>query len=203
MICIGLFLYDYLVKWELLFGFWLIKFDSIDLLKLEIIKGFEYLDGWVDDVCLVILIVKKVEQFGVIILICIKCVKVECGIMDWFVILCDMKDQLEKMVLVKLIVNVFGFWVSSLFGEILLMFVFKMIWMVKGSYIVIFWMNKGIEVYILQNEDECIVFVIFYEDEFFFVGIIDVDYEGDFKKVWILFEEIEYLLDIVNVYFKW
>ena len=63
-------------------------------------------------------------------------------------------------------------------------------------------LNRETEAYILQNEDERIVFVIPYEDEFSLVGTTDVDYEGDPKKAKISPEETEYLLDIVNSHFK-
>jgi len=202
MIRTGLFLYDHLAKRELLPGSRSIKFDGSDPLKPEITKGFEYSDGWVDDARLVILTAKKAEQSGATILTRTKCVKAERGSADWSVTLRDMNDQSEKTVSAKLIVNASGPWVSSLFGETLSMPAPKMIRMVKGSHIVIPRMNKGTEAYILQNEDERIVFVIPYEDEFSLVGTTDVDYEGDPKKAKISPEETEYLLDIVNSHFK-
>lgn len=54
LICLGLFIYDYLVKWEILEGLEFVYFNVDSLLK-DIIKcGFEYLDCIVDDVCLVV-----------------------------------------------------------------------------------------------------------------------------------------------------
>lgn len=202
MIRTGLFLYDHLAKRELLPGSRSIKFDSSDPLKPEITKGFEYSDGWVDDARLVILTAKKAEQSGARILTRTKCVNAERGSEDWKVTLRNMADNSDETVTTRMIVNASGPWVSSLFGETLSMPAPKMIRMVKGSHIVIPRMNKGTEAYILQNEDERIVFVIPYEDEFSLVGTTDVDYEGDPKKAKISPEETEYLLDIVNSHFK-
>ena len=107
-----------------------------------------------------------------------------------------------QVVLAKSIVNASGPWVSRLFGETLSMPAPKMIRMVKGSHIVVPRMNKGTEAYILQNEDERIVFVIPYEDQFSLVGTTDVDYDGDPKNAKISPEETDYLLKIVNDHFK-
>jgi len=202
MIRTGLFLYDHLAKREILPGSRSIKFGADDPLKPDITKGFEYSDGWVDDARLVVLTAKKAQQFGAQILTRTKCVKAEQGSREWQVTLRDMTDETEKTVSAKAIVNASGPWVSRLFGETLSMPAPKMIRMVKGSHIVVPRLNKGTEAYILQNEDERIVFVIPYEDEFSLVGTTDVDYEGDPKKAKISPEETDYLLNIVNSHFK-
>lgn len=44
--------------------------------------------------------------------------------------------------------------------------------------------------------------MIFYEGDFLFVGIIDEDFKGNLFDVVILNEEIDYLIDVVNNYFK-
>ncbi len=202
MIRTGLFLYDHLAKREILPGSRSIRFDSSDPLKPDITKGFEYSDGWVDDARLVVLTAKKAQQFGAQIRTRTKCVKAEQGNTHWKITLRDMTSERETTVTAKAIVNASGPWVSKLFGETLSMPAPKMIRMVKGSHIVVPRLNKGDEAYILQNEDERIVFVIPYEDEFSLVGTTDVDYEGDPKKAKISPEETDYLLDIVNSHFK-
>ena len=202
MIRTGLFLYDHLAKREILPGSRSIRFDENDPLKPDITKGFEYSDGWVDDARLVILTARKAQQFGARILTRTKCVKAERGEKRWTVTLRDMTNETETEVSAKAIVNASGPWVSKLFGETLSMPAPKMIRMVKGSHIVVPRLNKGTEAYILQNEDERIVFVIPYEDEFSLVGTTDVDYEGDPKKAKISPEETAYLLNIVNAHFK-
>ncbi|MFL1465361.1 glycerol-3-phosphate dehydrogenase [Marinobacter sp. HN1S83] len=202
MIRMGLFLYDHLAKREVLPGSRSIRFDEKDPLKSDITKGFEYSDGWVDDARLVVLTAKKAQEYGATILTRTKCINAERGADSWNVSLQDLNDDRIQHVSAKVIVNASGPWVSRLFSESLAMKAPKVIRMVKGSHIVVPRLNRETEAYILQNEDERIVFVIPYEDEFSLVGTTDVDYEGDPKKAKISSEETSYLLDIVNSYFK-
>lgn len=202
MIRTGLFLYDHLAKRELLPGSRSIKFDGSDPLKPEIKKGFEYSDGWVDDARLVVLTARKAQTHGARILTRTKCIKAERGTDSWQVTLQDTTNESTQTVSAKVIVNASGPWVSKLFDESLSMPAPKMIRMVKGSHIVVPRLNKETEAYILQNEDERIVFVIPYEDQFSLVGTTDVEYEGDPRKAKISPEETHYLLDVVNAHFK-
>ncbi len=202
MIRTGLFLYDHLAKREILPGSRSISFDEDSPLKPGITKGFEYSDGWVDDARLVVLTAKKAEQKGAQILTRTKCVKAERGKDHWTATLKDTLSGSESTVSAKVIVNATGPWVSRLFGESLSMKAPKQIRMVKGSHIVVPRLNHGTEAYILQNEDDRIVFVIPYEDNFSLIGTTDVEYEGDPRAATISPEETRYLLDIVNAYFE-
>lgn len=202
MIRTGLFLYDHLAKREILPGSRSITFDKNGPLKPDITRGFEYSDGWVDDARLVVLTAKKAQECGATILTRTKCINAERGADVWNVSLQDMNDNSVRQVFAKVIVNASGPWVSSLFSDSLAMKAPQTIRMVKGSHIVVPRLNQGTEAYILQNEDERIVFVIPYEDEFSLVGTTDVDYEGDPKKAKISPEETSYLLGIVNAHFR-
>lgn len=202
MIRMGLFLYDNLAKRETLRSSESIKFNEKDPLKSDITKGFEYSDGWADDARLVVLAAKKAQECGATILPRTKCVDAKRNKDSWDVSLQDMNDNSVHHISTKAIVNASGPWVSRLFSESLAMKAPKNIRMVKGSHIVVPRLNRDQEAYILQNEDERIVFVIPYEDDFSLVGTTDVDYEGDPNKAKISPEETKYLLDIVNSYFK-
>ncbi|WP_323750908.1 glycerol-3-phosphate dehydrogenase [Marinobacter sp.] len=202
MIRTGLFLYDHLAKREILPGSRSIRFDDSGPLKPEMTRGFEYSDGWVDDARLVVLTAKKAQQAGATILTRTKCVNAKRGKDQWQVTLRDTATNAEQTVTAKSIVNASGPWVSALFGEALSMPAPKMIRMVKGSHIVVPRLNQEEEAYILQNEDERIVFVIPYEDNFSLVGTTDVEYVGDPSKAKISPEETTYLLEIVNDHFK-
>ncbi|KEF32069.1 Aerobic glycerol-3-phosphate dehydrogenase [Marinobacter nitratireducens] len=202
MIRTGLFLYDHLAKRETLAGSHSIRFGADSPLKPEISKGFEYSDGWVDDARLVVLTARKAQEKGAKILTRTKCIHAERGETQWNATLRDMVSGTEKSVSAKVIVNATGPWVSRLFDESLSMRAPKQIRMVKGSHIVVPRINQGDEAYILQNEDERIVFVIPYEDQFSLVGTTDVEYRGDPKKAQISEEETDYLIGIVNDYFR-
>ncbi|WP_411900479.1 FAD-dependent oxidoreductase, partial [Salmonella enterica] len=56
--------------------------------------------------------------------------------------------------------------------------------------------------YILKNEDERIVFVIQWMEEFSIIGKTDVEYKGDPKAVKIEESEINYLLEVYNAHFQ-
>lgn len=201
MIRAGLFLYDHLAKREILPGSKSIHFDESGPLKPDITKGFEYSDGWVDDARLVVLTAKKAQQFGAKIMTRTKCANAERRDKDWKITLQDTVSKGERAISARAIVNASGPWVSKLFGETLSMPAPKMIRMVKGSHIVVPRLNQDQEAYILQNDDERIVFVIPYEDQFSLIGTTDVEYEGDPKKAVISPEETNYLLDVVNAHF--
>ena len=201
----GLFLYDHLARREMLPGSRSIRFTDADPLKPDIVKGFEYSDGWADDARLVVLAAKKAEQCGATVMTRTKCVGAERGAHEWQVRLRDTwcrEPKDERVISARVIVNAAGPWVSSLFGDSLGMAAPRTIRMVKGSHIVVPRLNRGQEAYILQNEDERIVFVIPYEDEFSLIGTTDVEYEGDPNKARISQEETEYLLAIVNDHFR-
>lgn len=201
MIRTGLFLYDHLAKREMLDGSRSIRFDQSGPLKPDITKGFEYSDGWVDDARLVVLTAKKAQQMGARIMTRTKCTRAERGKNTWQVTLNNSVSGQEFKVTARAMINASGPWVSKLFGETLAMPAPRMIRMVKGSHIVVPRLNQDDEAYILQNEDERIVFVIPYEDRFSLIGTTDVEYEGDPKKAKISPEETRYLLDIVNAHF--
>ncbi|MBY6031875.1 glycerol-3-phosphate dehydrogenase [Marinobacter daepoensis] len=202
MIRTGLFLYDHLAKRELLPGSRSITFGQESPLKPDITRGFEYSDGWVDDARLVVLSARKAAEKGASILTRTRCVHAERRDGKWHAVLHDRGRDRQYNVRAKVIVNATGPWVSSLFGDSLAMPAPKQIRMVKGSHIVVPRLNQDTEAYILQNQDERIVFVIPYEDRFSLIGTTDVDYVGDPSQASISPGETEYLLSIVNQYFQ-
>jgi len=202
MIRTGLFLYDHLAKRELLPGSRSIRFDANSPLKPEITRGFEYSDGWVDDARLVVLTALKAQECGASILTRTKCIRAERGNDQWRVTLENTINGTIRTASARAVVNASGPWVSRLFSDAFSMPAPRMIRMVKGSHIVVPRLNKDTEAYILQNEDDRIVFVIPYEDHFSLIGTTDVEYEGDPRKATISTEETHYLLDIVNAHFK-
>ncbi|HLT14258.1 MAG TPA: glycerol-3-phosphate dehydrogenase [Marinobacter sp.] len=202
MIRTGLFLYDHLAKRELLPGSRTIGFDADSPLKPEITKGFEYSDGWVDDARLVVLTAAKARDKGATILTRTRCIRAKREDGHWLATLEDTLQGHRRSVKASVIVNATGPWVSKLFAESLGIKAPKQIRMVKGSHIVVPRLNRNTEAYILQNEDQRIVFVIPYEDNFSLIGTTDVDYEGNPSEASISAAETDYLLDIVNQYFR-
>lgn len=202
MIRIGLFLYDHLAKRETLRASEAVRFGHKSDLKPEITRGFKYSDGWVDDARLVVHCALAAQQRGAEILPRTKVVNAKRTGKLWQVELEDQHCGEHKLIQTKALVNAAGPWVSRLFGEALHTPAPKEIRMVKGSHMVVPKIYDHEEAYILQNEDNRIVFVIPYEDDYSLIGTTDVDYTGDPKKATISNEEVDYLLGAVNSHFK-
>ena len=202
MIRIGLFLYDHLAKRETLRASEGVRFDTTSPLKDFITKGFKYSDGWVDDARLVVCCAQEAQKHGANIL---PRTKVSSARRDndlWLIDIENMQTGEARSISSKALVNAAGPWVSRLFGEALHTPAPKEIRMVKGSHMVVPKIYDHEDAYILQNEDNRIVFVIPYEDDFSLIGTTDVDYTGDPRKATISDEEVDYLLDVVNAHFK-
>ncbi len=182
MIRIGLFLYDNLAKRETLRSSEGVRFDTNSDLKKEIKRGFKYSDGWVDDARLVVNCSLAAQQQGANILPRNKVISARRVDNIWQIELADQVSGEHRFIQSKALVNAAGPWVSKLFNEALGQRAPKEIRMVKGSHMVVPKIYDHEEAYILQNEDNRIVFVIPYEDDYSLIGTTDVDYTGDPKK---------------------
>ena len=202
MIRIGLFMYDNLAKRETLAGSRGIKFGENSVLEPSIVKGFEYSDGWVDDSRLVILNALAAQDKGATIATQTKCVNAKREQNKWQITLEQQSTKNKYTVSAKGIVNAAGPWVAKLFDEALIEKSPQNIRLVKGSHIVVPRIHNEKEAYILQNKDQRIVFVIPFEDDYSLVGTTDVEHNGAAQDVKISDEEIDYLIDITNSYFK-
>ena len=74
--------------------------------------------------------------------------------------------------------------------------------LVKGSHIVVPRLFNGEHAFMLQNPDGRIVFTIPYQEQFTLVGTTDVPFTGDPTKVSIASDEVLYLCNTVNSYFR-
>ncbi|MCG8563055.1 MAG: glycerol-3-phosphate dehydrogenase, partial [Hyphomicrobiales bacterium] len=74
--------------------------------------------------------------------------------------------------------------------------------LVKGSHMVVKKLFEGERAYIFQNADRRVVFAIPYERDFTLIGTTDEDVTGDPGEAAITDDEIAYLCEAVNGYFK-
>lgn len=202
MIRAGLFLYDHLAKRVTLPASKGIKFSDDSPLNSKIIKGFEYSDGWVDDARLVVLNALAAQQHGAVIRTRTECIKAIRDGGHWLVTLKDKDLDQTYQVKSRALVNAAGPWVEKLFDKTIDVKSPQNVRLVKGSHIVVPRLHDQPEAYMLQNEDQRIVFVIPFEDDFSLIGTTDVEHKGDPGQVKISQQEIDYLLDITNSYFK-
>ncbi|MGR5147565.1 glycerol-3-phosphate dehydrogenase [Photobacterium alginatilyticum] len=201
MIRAGLFLYDHLGKRTTLPASQGLKFGPESVLVPEITKGFEYSDCWVDDARLVVLNAMEVAARGGEVRNRCKVEKAEQHDDLWQVTIRDMLtgETFERKA--HALVNAAGPWVKAFYDQSLEAPSPRNIRLIKGSHIVVPRVHDEPQAYILQNEDNRIVFVIPYLDRFSIIGTTDVEYQGDPREVAIDDNEINYLLEAYNHHF--
>ena len=202
MIRTGLFLYDHLGHRTTLPGSIGLKFGADSVLKPELTRGFEYSDCWVDDARLVALNALEVKEKGGEVKTQMKVTKAirENGL--WLV---EAQDQITGEThrwQAKGLINVTGPWVKTFYDAELHMKSPRGIRLIKGSHIVVPKVHDQPQAYILQNEDNRIVFVIPWLEQFSIIGTTDVEYHGDPSEVKIDDNEVSYLLNVYNEHFK-
>ncbi|WP_108652593.1 glycerol-3-phosphate dehydrogenase [Dongshaea marina] len=202
MIRAGLFLYDNLAKRVTLPGSCTLKFGPDSALKPEIRRGFEYSDGWVDDARLVTLNAMQAREKGGEIYTRTKVTRATRHKGLWQIEVTDSLTGESREVLSRGLVNAAGPWVKSFFDESLTENSPRNIRLVKGSHIIVPRIHDEPQAYILQNDDQRIVFVIPYLQQFSLIGTTDVEYQGDPRKVAIDEDETQYLIRVVNDHFK-
>lgn len=205
MIRVGLFLYDHLSSRNKLAGSLGRKLDpsaSDNPLNESIRRAFEYSDCQVDDARLVVSNALGAEERGARIMVRTRCVGAarENGL--WRVGLEDLLSGRRFDLLARGLVNAAGPWAQKLVERQLRAKSPRNVRLIKGSHFVTRRLYGGEQAYILQNEDQRVVFVIPYDRDFTLVGTTDKVYEGDPARVSMDAEEEQYLLDAFNRHFK-
>ncbi|MGI4858052.1 MAG: glycerol-3-phosphate dehydrogenase [Janthinobacterium lividum] len=205
LVRLGLFLYDHLGGRKKLPGT-----RTLDLqrspegapIKSEYRKGFEYSDCWVDDARLVVLNAVDAAQRGAEVLTRTVCVSARREGSAWRIQLCDTRDGTTRVVMARALVNAAGPWVADIIERVAASHSARKVRLVKGSHIVTpkFW--DGPHSYLVQNHDKRVIFINSYEGDKALIGTTDVPWNGAPDGVSIDETEIDYLLAVVNRYFK-
>ena len=202
----GLFFYDHLGKRETLAGSNLVDFQAVNSpLKAEITRGFEYSDCAVDDARLVVLNVMQARELGAKAVTRTRCLgakRVQLNAVQnvWQIEL--EKEQGAYQIQAKVLVNAAGPWVAEFIQQDLHLNAPYGIRLIQGSHLIVPKLYDGQKAYILQNDDQRIVFAIPYLNKYTLIGTTDKEYLGDPNSVEITDEEIAYLLDASNDHFK-
>ena len=202
----GLFFYDHLGKRETLAGSNLVDFQAVNSpLKAEITRGFEYSDCAVDDARLVVLNVMQARELGAKAVTRTRCLgakRVQLNAVQnvWQIEL--EKEQGAYQIQAKVLVNAAGPWVAEFIQQDLHLNAPYGIRLIQGSHLIVPKLYDGQKAYILQNDDQRIVFAIPYLNKYTLIGTTDKEYLGDPNRVEITDEEIAYLLDASNDHFK-
>lgn len=102
----------------------------------------------------------------------------------------------------KALVNAAGPWVAKFIRDDLKLDSPYGIRLIQGSHLIVPKLYEGENAFILQNEDQRIVFAIPYMERFTIVGTTDREYQGDPNKVEITDGEMDYMLKVANDHFK-
>jgi glycerol-3-phosphate dehydrogenase len=201
MIRAGLFLYDHLGKRKRLGASRSLRFGPGYPLKPAITRGFEYADCAVDDARLVVLNAMAARENGAHIHTRTRCLRAERVDGLWHVEL-QQADGSVRSIRARALVNAAGPWVASFIKDDLKLDAPYGIRLIQGSHLIVPRLYEGDHAYILQNEDQRIVFCIPYLDRFTLIGTTDREYSGDPAKVAITEQETDYLLKVVNAHFN-
>ncbi|WP_345956632.1 glycerol-3-phosphate dehydrogenase [Pseudomonas fulva] len=201
MIRAGLFLYDHLGKRKRLGASRSLRFGAGSALKPAITRGFEYADCWVDDARLVVLNAMAAREHGAHIHTQTLCLGAKRVGALWEVEV-QHADGSTRTVRAKGLVNAAGPWVAQFIKNDLKLDAPYGIRLIQGSHLIVPRLYEGEHAYILQNEDQRIVFCIPYLDRFTLIGTTDREYTGDPAKVAITDQETDYLLNVVNAHFN-
>lgn len=112
----------------------------------------------------------------------------------------ETKTGNQQVIKAKSLVNATGPWVEITNQLLHLPNHYKMS-LVKGSHLVVHKLYEGNHAYLLQNDDKRVVFIAPYHG-YTMIGTTDVAYSGMMNEINISSEEIDYLCQLVNNYFK-
>ncbi len=204
MIRLGLLLYDHLAPRKRLPATRGVRLDRHPAgapLKAGLRRGFIYADCWVEDSRLVVLNARDAAERGARILTRTRLAQAVRAGDAWS---CELigPDGRRETVVARVLVNAAGPWVEGVLNQAVGVNSAKQVRLIKGSHIVLPRLHDGAEAYILQNTDRRIVFAIPYEGRFTLVGTTDVPFDGDPGRVHIAPDETEYLVAVVNRYFR-
>ncbi|AVH35042.1 glycerol-3-phosphate dehydrogenase [Pseudomonas monteilii] len=201
MIRAGLFLYDHLGKRKRLGASRSLHFGPGYPLKPAITRGFEYADCAVDDARLVVLNAMAARETGAHIHTQTRCLRAERVDGLWQVEL-QHADGSQQSIRARALVNAAGPWVATFIKDDLKLDAPYGIRLIQGSHLIVPRLYEGEHAYILQNEDQRIVFCIPYLERFTLIGTTDREYSGDPANVAITEGETDYLLKVVNEHFN-
>lgn len=205
MIRIGLFMYDNFSRLNKLAASKSVKFnvdDKNNPLKADITKGYEYSDCWVDDARLVVANAIGAYERGAEILTRTRCISAKRENNYWKIILQCQNTKTTREVHAKGLVNAAGPWAQHFIETHMETKSPRKLRQIKGSHIIVPRLYPGEQAFILQCEDQRIVFVIPFFEKYSVIGTTDCEYTGDISKVSIDENEVQYLLKVVNDHFK-
>jgi glycerol-3-phosphate dehydrogenase len=161
--------------------------------------GFEYSDCWVDDARLVVLTAMDARERGADIRTRTKLVRAERG-EQWELVLTN--HGRRETARARVLVNAAGPWIGEVADTILRAPLRKPVRLVKGSHIVVRRRFEHDSGYVLQSQDKRVVFALPFVEDYTLIGTTDEPFVGDLAAPTPGVQEILYLCDVMNSYFR-
>jgi glycerol-3-phosphate dehydrogenase len=199
---LGLFLYDWLGARKLLPAS-----RTVDLthhmvgqpLQPQFRYGFEYSDCCVDDSRLVVLIALDAAQRGATIRTHTRCERAERRD-EWELVLSARGRR--DVATARVLVNAAGPWIGEVADTVIRRPLPKPVRLIKGSHIVVRRRFEHDTGYILQAADGRVVFALPFAQDFTLIGTTDENFVGDLNSPAPDADEILYLCETFNEYFR-
>ena len=197
LIRLGLFLYDNLGGKTKIPKSSKINFNKNypNILKPKFSDGFKYYDVQVDDKKLVEMNIDDAKKMGAIIVENTKVINAKVKDNFWELTL-NNNNKIKS----KILINAAGPWINETVNNVLKINAKKTIRLVRGSHIITKKLYEEEVAFTLQNDDNRIVFVIPYKDEFSLIGTTEVDVNSPDNPS-ISNEEKIYLINTINNHF--
>jgi glycerol-3-phosphate dehydrogenase len=161
--------------------------------------GFEYSDCAVDDARLVVLNAVDAAERGAVIRTRTRCTRTERRA-EWELILNNRGRR--DTATARVLVNAAGPWIGEVADTVLRQPLSAPARLIKGSHMVVPRLFDHGEGYILQAHDGRVVFVLPFADDFTLIGTTDQPFVGDLNSPAPNPDELAYLCDVVNQYFR-
>ena len=197
LIRLGLFLYDNLGGKTKIPKSSKINFNKKykNILQSKFVDGFQYYDVQVDDKKLVEMNIGDSKKMGATILEDTKVIDAKRNENFWEITL-DNKNIVKS----KILINAAGPWINETVNNVLKINTNKSIRLVRGSHIITKKLYEEDVAFTLQNDDNRIVFVIPYKEEFSLIGTTEVDVNTPDNPA-ISDDEKIYLINSINSHF--
>ena len=197
LIRLGLFLYDNLGGKTKIPKSSKINFNKKykNILQSKFVDGFQYYDVQVDDKKLVEMNIDDSKKMGATILEDTKVIDAKRNENFWEITL-DNNDIVKS----KILINAAGPWINETVNNVLKINTNKSIRLVRGSHIITKKLYEEDVAFTLQNDDNRIVFVIPYKEEFSLIGTTEVDVNTPDNPA-ISDDEKIYLINSINNHF--
>ncbi len=161
-------------------------------------KGFLFYDCATDDARLTIANALQAREQGASIQRDTELKEASVANNTWHLTVKTKSGQ-QRVIQAKAVINAAGPWVEPMNAMLKTQNTCKMS-LVKGSHMVIHKLYEGNHAYLLQNDDQRMIFVVPYHG-YTMIGTTDVAFDGCLDEVTISSAEIDYLAKLVNTYF--